>query len=267
MKQKSIFKKAICFALVLVTLTSTFVASFCAQTKSSDTVLGDTDLDGTLTVIDAALIQKMLASIITFTDVQYNLADVNKDGSVDVLDATKIQKILCGITDDVDLPNELVADDPNPDDALTKEVLKKIEIGFLNLVNEERAKLNLKPLTHDAHLDSASQVRSVELDTLFSHSRPDGSYGFSAVNPSQYRFATLGENILAHAFSYSSNFTDSQIESIYTTMFNTFKNSPPHYENMTSADYEDIGIGLYYVYYKNSNAVYFYCANFFGRKY
>ena len=56
--------------------------------------IGDVDSDGEVTVMDATLVQKYIASLETLTDSQLNVADVNGDGEISVLDATQIQKIV-----------------------------------------------------------------------------------------------------------------------------------------------------------------------------
>ena len=65
------------------------------QTKS-DYILGDVNLDGTITIVDATLIMKSNVGMEAFTEQQTKLADFNKDGFVNVVDATEIQKKLAG---------------------------------------------------------------------------------------------------------------------------------------------------------------------------
>ena len=60
-------------------------------------LIGDTNLDGTVDVNDATLIQRYSAKIITFTDAQLALADLDGNGTVDINDATKIQRIAARI--------------------------------------------------------------------------------------------------------------------------------------------------------------------------
>ena len=62
--------------------------------KKSDVKKGDTDCDGTVTVIDATLIQKRLAAIVGQNAVDSENADFDCDGSVTVIDATGVQKYL-----------------------------------------------------------------------------------------------------------------------------------------------------------------------------
>lgn len=60
-------------------------------------ITNDVDLDNSVTVADATLLQKYVANISTLTDDQKLLADCNGDGMIDVRDATYIQKIIAKI--------------------------------------------------------------------------------------------------------------------------------------------------------------------------
>ena len=59
-------------------------------------IKGDVDGDGTVTVMDATLVQKCVVNAATLTADQIVLADINGDGTVTVLDATAIQKLAIG---------------------------------------------------------------------------------------------------------------------------------------------------------------------------
>lgn len=58
---------------------------------------GDIDLDNSVTVADATLLQKYVVGIATLTDDQKLLADCNGDGAIDVRDVTYIQKTIVKI--------------------------------------------------------------------------------------------------------------------------------------------------------------------------
>ena len=60
-------------------------------------MLGDADLDGTLTVMDATQIQLFLASIVEPTAQQRALSDVDEDGDLSIMDSTKILLKLVGL--------------------------------------------------------------------------------------------------------------------------------------------------------------------------
>lgn len=60
-------------------------------------ITNDIDLDNSVTVADATLLQKYVANISALTDDQKLLADCNGDGAIDVRDATYIQKTIVKI--------------------------------------------------------------------------------------------------------------------------------------------------------------------------
>ncbi len=59
--------------------------------------IGDTDLDGELSVMDATAIQLHLAQIVSLNELGLSLADTDNDSSVSVMDATQIQLFLAQI--------------------------------------------------------------------------------------------------------------------------------------------------------------------------
>lgn len=156
---------------------------------------------------------------------------------------------------------------------ITDEILKKIETGFLRLVNEERASVGCEPLTINLYLDSYAYTRSQEIVTLFSHTRPDGSDCFSGISSSSYPYSTLGENI-AQNHHLTSNYvteetryftgSDEQITTVYTNLFTAFKNSPGHYANMINSSFKECGIGITVKTNEGANVPYFYLAHIFG---
>lgn len=62
-----------------------------------DDVYGDVDGDKEVTIIDATVIQKYLAKLITFDDNQMIAADVNADNDVSIVDPLVIQKYLANV--------------------------------------------------------------------------------------------------------------------------------------------------------------------------
>ena len=59
-----------------------------------NTLIGDTNGDGNVTIADTTTLQKYLANIVDFNDEQLAVADTNGDGSVSIADATQIQRYL-----------------------------------------------------------------------------------------------------------------------------------------------------------------------------
>lgn len=76
------------------TLGGTFVIKAVMRETDKVTLLGDADLDGKLSILDATLIQKNIVQLEELNDIQTANADVNKNGRIDINDATLIQKAL-----------------------------------------------------------------------------------------------------------------------------------------------------------------------------
>lgn len=67
---------------------------------NKETLLGDVNGDGEITIVDSTILQKYIVGQTTLDDETLNVADVNKDGAVTVVDATLIQKFVVeGITE------------------------------------------------------------------------------------------------------------------------------------------------------------------------
>ena len=109
----------------------------------------------------------------------------------------------------------------------------------LALVNEERRKAGVAPLTLSAELQSAAAIRAEEITRRFSHTRPDGSK-FSTVIPNgKY---TMGENIAAG-------------KNTAAKVVQQWMNSPGHRANNLRSDYTELGVG--YVYKENSQYMHY----------
>lgn len=66
-----------------------------AQWRSKASITkGDVNQDGNITIQDVTLIQKYLAMIVTFNDIQKYAADINNDGTVTIDDATILQTMI-----------------------------------------------------------------------------------------------------------------------------------------------------------------------------
>ena len=59
--------------------------------------IGDVDLDGTVTILDATAIQRYLANLEELSAEQLKMADTDGDGDVTIIDATYIQRYLAGM--------------------------------------------------------------------------------------------------------------------------------------------------------------------------
>ena len=71
--------------------TKTFVVG---SSSSDETLKGDVNRDGSVTVVDATLVQKYIVKLEDFDAETMKIADVNGNGIIEVTDATLIQKII-----------------------------------------------------------------------------------------------------------------------------------------------------------------------------
>lgn len=156
---------------------------------------------------------------------------------------------------------------------LTASEIKQVEDYFFKLVNEERARVGVQPLTRNATLDKAANIRVNETLTNFSHTRPDGkgansvltdvTYGIKGENiwsddginwntEIEYSAGAFGE-ILTNAGVISSSQQKENLNNIAQEMFNAYKNSQGHYSHMISKSYTKVGISI--ISYRNENII------------
>ena len=62
--------------------------------QTTNNIIGDTNLDGHISISDVTAIQRHLVELAVFTDEQLALADTNGDGRIDISDATHLQMYL-----------------------------------------------------------------------------------------------------------------------------------------------------------------------------
>ena len=65
----------------------------------------------------------------------------------------------------------------------------------VSLINQERTAQGLNPLQNDSALNQSAEIRSQELITNFSHTRPDGRNCSTVLNDNGITWRTTGENI------------------------------------------------------------------------
>lgn len=100
----------------------------------------------------------------------------------------------------------------------------------VSLVNVERAKYGLAPVTIDSSMEKAALVRSREIQTSFAHTRPDGSSFSTALKDAGVSYRQCGENI---AWGQK---TPEEV-------MNGWMNSSGHRANILNSSYTRIGVG------------------------
>ena len=101
----------------------------------------------------------------------------------------------------------------------------------VDLVNAERAKAGLSALTIDTKVTAAAQVRAKEVQTSFSHTRPDGRSCFTALDEANASYRGAGENIAL------GQKTPEQV-------MNDWMNSEGHRANIMNPNFKYIGVGV-----------------------
>ena len=100
----------------------------------------------------------------------------------------------------------------------------------VDLVNAEREKAGLAPLTVDADVEKAAAVRAGEIQTVFDHTRPNGSSFYTALTAQGVDYRSAGENIA---------WGQKTPEEVMTA----WMNSAGHRANILNANYTHIGVG------------------------
>ncbi len=115
----------------------------------------------------------------------------------------------------------------------------------VELVNKERNKNGLASLTMDSELNRAAAVRAKETAQSFSHTRPNGSSCFTALDEIGYSYSSAGENIAMGQSSPSE-------------VVNAWMNSEGHRANILNSSFTKIGVGCH------SNGSTLYWSQFFA---
>ncbi len=189
---------------------------------------GDVDSNRQVDLYDVIYISKSLLNTYKFKSEFHEFtADYNTDGTVNLYDAIDVSKFIL---------QQIVAQQ-----AAEKFQRDQYRNEILKLVNEERAAVGAGALKLDTKLNNAAQTRSVEISSVFSHSRPDGTSCFTVFDDFKIDYLLAGENI---AVGYVS--PKSVVEG--------WMNSPGHKENMLKPEYTKMGIG----YYEKTGSIYTY---------
>lgn len=108
--------------------------------------------------------------------------------------------------------------------------LQAMRQGVLDLVNAARAENGKSALTLDEGLCDVAQLRAEEIVESFSHTRPNGTSCFTAIQEAGIRGGAMGENIAAGQGSPAA-------------VMNSWMNSDGHRKNILSGNFSSIGIG------------------------
>lgn len=153
---------------------------------------------------------------------------------------------------DVNLPG-LGTPDNNPGNSSTEESTPEEtpseEHAFIqqlvDLVNAERAKAGLSPLTINTKVQAAAMVRAKECEQRFSHTRPNGTSFATALKEQKVSYRSAGENIAWGQHSPEE-------------VMKAWMNSSGHRANIMNPNFTTIGVG----YYENARGTDYWCQLF-----
>ena len=104
--------------------------------------------------------------------------------------------------------------------------------AVVELVNAERAKAGLSPLSVHEGVAEAANTRAHEIKNTFSHTRPDGSSFSTVLTQAGSSYRSVGENI-----AYGQSSPEAWMQS--------WMNSSGHRANILNRDFTSIGVGHY----------------------
>ncbi len=145
--------------------------------------------------------------------------------------------------------NDNITEDTTPEETPEEDSSNNNMHAFVqevvNLVNAERAKEGLSPLTINTKVQAAAQVRAVECEQSFSHTRPNGTSFSTALKEQNVSYQRAGENI---AWGQRSP----------KEVMNGWMNSEGHRANIMNPNFTTIGVG----YYQNAKGTNYWCQLF-----
>ncbi|MBD5542939.1 MAG: hypothetical protein HDR01_01515 [Lachnospiraceae bacterium] len=100
----------------------------------------------------------------------------------------------------------------------------------VKLVNEERAKAGLNPVTLDKEIEAAALIRAKEIQSSFSHTRPNGSSFSTVLKEQGIRYSGAGENIAWGQISPEA-------------VMEAWMNSDGHRANILNPKFTKLGVG------------------------
>jgi len=131
-------------------------------------------------------------------------------------------------------PNIPLSDGPgSPTDASdTSQNIDPYVQKIIDLVNEEREKAGLAPLTLVSETNGAAAIRAEEICSVFAHERPDGSKYRTVLDQCGITYSFCGENV---AYGYRTP----------EAVMDGWMNSEGHKANILNERFTKIGVGHY----------------------
>ena len=111
--------------------------------------------------------------------------------------------------------------------------VKALEKAVITLVNQERAKQGLAPLSHNWQLSRVARYKSEDMrdKNYFSHTSPTYGSPFTMMKNFGIRYMAAGENIAMG-------------QQTAAAVMSSWMNSPGHRSNILSKSFTEIGVGV-----------------------
>lgn len=138
----------------------------------------------------------------------------------------------CPETPDVPTTPDVPSTPDIPDSSEDEADIHPYVLKVVELVNKERKRAGLNPVTLNTDATTAAQVRAEESSVSFSHTRPDGTSFATALKDAGVSYRSCGENI-----AWGQKTPEQVMEG--------WMNSAGHRANILNASYTEIGVGFY----------------------
>lgn len=124
------------------------------------------------------------------------------------------------------------------DDEINAEI---VETTIIDLVNDLRQEQGVQPVETNDMLRAAANIRAVETEEHFSHTRPDGTDAFTVFQEEgiSYPYQTVGENLGMATYHLDE-------VGMAEFIFEGWVESEGHYQNMIREDFDEIGVGVHF---------------------
>ncbi|NEZ45833.1 hypothetical protein FDF74_01250 [Clostridium niameyense] len=129
---------------------------------------------------------------------------------------------------------------PTANNKLNEAYKNAVTKRMVQLVNELRATKGVQPLKEVEVLNTLAESRSIYMAKTgeFSHEDSQGNFIFKQdLEKANYRWNFVGENIVQNYYNEDPN-------KLAEALFTQWKNSPGHYKNMISSNFNQIGFGI-----------------------
>lgn len=177
--------------------------------------------------------------------------NIKKENIVTNNDVNNISNSNNDVNNNSNSNNEINNEDQNISETIIEQPIvtgtynNTIAYEVLELINIEREKNNLSPLTLSSSLETIANIRAEEITRSWSHIRPDGT-SWDTLYIEYSIYGNIGEN-LAYGQTTASE------------VVNDWMNSPSHKENILDPEFTQMAVSLY-IY----NGIYYWSQEFLG---